>query len=213
MDAPEVSALDVAEAPEAWATAGFAVDDDATCRLGGVRVRLVGPDAGEAVVGWALRHLPDDAPADLDGFATRATSDPPCAPATHSNGVTHIDHLVLLTDDLERTVAAAAAVGLDERRRRDHVGPGGDPVVQAFFVVGELVLEVVGPSPAPPTARPGVRSFGLALVAPDLTASADALGERLSPVRDAVQAGRSIASIRHRDLGLRTPLALMSPRA
>ncbi len=209
---PEVVALDVAEEPATWAAAGFAVDGDATCRLGGVRVRLVGTDAGTGVVGWALRGLAADAPEALDGLPTYGEEVPAATPATHPLGVSRIDHLVLQTDDLERTVAAAGVLGLTERRRRDHVGPGGATVVQVFFVVGELVLEVVGPPEPSADARPGVRSFGLALVAPDLKASVAAAGDHLSPIRPAVQPGRSIASLRHRALGLDTPIALMTPR-
>lgn len=210
---PEVVELDVAEAPEPWAGAGFTVDEDATCRIGGVRVRLVGPGHRAGVVAWSLRHLPDDAAAtDLDGLATRRDDRPAAEPADHPNGVSRIDHIVLLTDALDRTAGAAAALGLTERRRRDHHLPGRDPMVQAFYRVGEVTLEVVGPTQVPADPREGVTSFGLALVADDLTESAAALGDHLSPARPAVQPGRQIATVRHRDLGLRTPLALMTPR-
>lgn len=210
--APEAVVLEVAEEPEAWARAGFAVDADATCRIGGLRIALVGTEAGEAVVGWALRHLPDDAPPDLDGLATRRDERVAAEPADHPNGVTRVDHLVLLTDDLERTVAAAGRLGLEERRRRDHRLPGRDPMVQSFFRVGELVLEVVAPADPPTLPAPGVRSFGLALTVADLDVAGAVLGEHLSPARTAVQQGRRIATVRHRDLGMRTPLALMTPR-
>ncbi len=209
---PEVVELDVAEAPDAWAGAGFTIDDDATCRIGGVRVRLVGPGPRAGVVAWSLRHLPDDAAADLDGLATRRDDRPAAAPADHPNGVCRIDHMVLLTDGLDRTAGAAATIGLIERRRRDHHLPGRDPMVQAFYRVGEVILEVVGPAQVPADPRDGVTSFGLALVADDLAASAAALGDHLSPARPAVQPGRQIATVRHRDLGLRTPLALMTSR-
>lgn len=215
---PEVVSLQVAETPEAWAAAGFAVDADGGCRIGGVTVELVGPEAGEGVVGWSLRHLPDGAAADLDGFATTPAGDESDAsdactgPTDHPNGVTAIDHIVLLTDDLPRTVEAAAAIGLTPRRWRDHAVGDGRPVRQAFIVVRPLVLELVAPAERPRTPRPGVRSFGLALVCPDLAVARAALGDRLGPDKAAVQPGRRIATIRHRDLGLGTPLALMTPR-
>jgi hypothetical protein len=177
-----------------------------------VTVELVGPGAGEGVVGWGLRHLPAGAADTLDGFATTASDRPPAEPADHPCGVTAVDHIVLLTDDLPRTTEAAARVGLTPRRGRDHALGDGTPVRQTFFVVGSLVLELVAPAQPPEEPRPGLRSFGVALVCPDLAVARAALGERLGPARAAVQAGREIATVRHRDLGLRTPIALMTPR-
>ncbi len=210
---PEVVSLRIAETPDAWAAAGFAVDADGRCRIGGVAVELVGQDAGgEGVVGWSLRNLPEGAADAVDGFPTTRSDDPPVDPATHPNGVVVVDHVVLLSDDLGRTIESAAEVGLTPRRWRDHALPDGTPVRQAFFVVGELVLELVAPAERPARPRPGVRSFGIALVCPDLMAARTALGPLLGDDRPAVQPGRRIATIRHRDLGLRTPIALMTPR-
>ncbi|HMJ78615.1 MAG TPA: hypothetical protein VK507_21710 [Iamia sp.] len=210
--APEVVALRIAEAPETWAAAGFAVDTDGRSRLGGVTLELVGTEAGEGVVGWSLRHLPEGAADALDGFPTAASGAPPAEPETHPCGATAVDHIVLLTDDLQRTIEAAARVGLTPRRWRDHVLADGTPVRQTFFVVGSLVLELVAPGQRPDRPRPGLRSFGVALVCPDLDLARAALGPHLGEDRPAVQAGRRIATVRHRDLGLRTPIALMTPR-
>ncbi len=210
--APEVAALQIAEDPDAWAGAGFAVDADGACRLGPVRVELVGPDAGFGVVGWSLRHVPVGSPTSIDGFVTRCSVAPPCPPATHPSTITAIDHVVLLTDDLERTVVAAGGVGLTPRRWREHTVGDGTPVRQVFFVAGSLVLELVGPTTRPATPRSGVRSFGLAVVVDDFEAARESMSGHLGEVRDAVQPGRRIATVRHSALGLRTPIALMSPR-
>lgn len=202
----------MADSPEAWAGAGFAVDADGRCRIGPVRLDLVGPEAGHGVIGWSLRHLPEGGGPAMDGFATRASTAPPAEPATHPCSVTAIDHFVLLTDDLDRTVVAAGSVGLTPRRWRDHALPDGTPVRQLFFVVGSLVLELVAPQQRPESPRPGVRSFGLALVVDDFDVARTAMAGHLGEVRGAVQAGRRIATVRHHELGLTTPLALMSPR-
>ncbi|HXH58701.1 hypothetical protein [Iamia sp.] len=209
---PEAATLTLADDPDAWALAGFTVDPDGTCRLGGVRLVLAGPDAGRGVTAWAIRGLPPEAAPDLDGLPTHATAEGPVDPACHPSSAVAVDHIVLLTDDIDRTVAAAAGVGLAPRRWRDHATPEGTPVRQVFYRVGEVVLEVVAPRDRPARPRPGVRSFGLALVATDISAARSVLGDGLGPERPAVQAGRSIATVRHRALGLRTPVALMSPR-
>jgi hypothetical protein len=208
---PALVGLTVADDAATWSAAGFAVDDDGTSRLGGVRVTCAGPDAGRGVTALALRDLPAGAPHDLDGMPVVATDLSPPPPATHPSTATAIDHVVLLTDDLDRTVAAAEALGLDLRRRRDGDAGSGERVRQAFFRAGEVILEVVAPAEPPAEPRPGVRSFGLAVVATDLDAAGAVLGEALGPPKPAVQAGRLIATVRGRVLGLGTPLALMTP--
>lgn len=210
MRKPAVATLTLAEEPDAWAAAGFKVDADGTCRLGSVRLVLAGPSAGQGLVGWALRGLDDASSRGLDGFPTKATDAGPVEPAVHPNTARSVDHVVLMSDDLERTAAAADDIGLAIARWRDHALPDGTPVRQAFSRVGDVVLELVGPAEPPTSPRPGVRSFGLAVTVADLDTAAELLGAHLSPARPAVQRGRSIATVRHRALGLSTPLALMS---
>lgn len=209
---PEVAILTLAEEPEAWAATGFAVEGDGRCRLGHVTIELVGRGEGRAgLVGWALRGMPEGAPTDLDGFPTRATDQGRAVPAEHPSSAVAVDHIVLLSDHLERTVEAAAAVGLTPRRWRDHVLPDGTEARQAFFRVGQVILEVVSPRTPPPQPRPHVRAYGMAVTALDIDRARAVLGDDLSPTRKAVQPGRFIATVRRGAHGLATPLALMSP--
>ena len=103
----------VGDPPEAWTAAGFTVDDDGTCRIGSVRVRLVGRDGGKRILGWSLRGAPAArlAAGSLDGLPTTASDVAPTAPGVHPNGATYIDHVVLLSPDLGRTTAAIEALG------------------------------------------------------------------------------------------------------
>ncbi|OBB58355.1 glyoxalase [Mycobacterium sp. 852013-51886_SCH5428379] len=197
--------IEVADAPDSWERAGFHVDADAVCRVGGVRIRLRGaPGAG--IVGWSLRGLPRDG--SLDGIPTmRSDADPP-APTVHPNGVTAIDHLVLMSADLSRTVEALAGVGLEPRRERD-ARLGGRPIRQIFFRLGEVILEVVG---APDTAGDGPSTlWGITYVVDDIDAAARYFGDRIAPVKEAVQPGRRITTLRHRAYGMSVPTALISP--
>jgi len=50
-----VDELVVTDPADAWTAAGFSVDPDAVCRVGGVRIRLVGRDTQTGIVGWSLR--------------------------------------------------------------------------------------------------------------------------------------------------------------
>ena len=207
-----IRSISVADPPEAWAEAGFRVDGD-TCRVGTIDVILAGPEAGKGLVGWALRGLRST---ELDGLPTEeaaassegeaATSEP--APP-HPNGVIRIDHVVAFTPDRMRTVAALENAGLDLRRLRDEPTPAGGGF-QAFFRLGEAILEVIEAppgSPVPPDAP--ARLWGLAFLVDSLEQARSVLGDRLGDPRDAVQPGRQIATLR-REAGLSFGCAFMT---
>jgi hypothetical protein len=209
-----IEELTVADAPESWSALGFAVEGD-VCVIGGVPIRLAGTEAGRGLVGWTVEGA--DA-TEFDGLPTRVgcltrqmreKSNPP----THPNGITGLDHVVAITPALERTVAALGAAGLDLRRIREKPTPAGAPR-QAFFRLGATILEVVQ-EPDDVLERKGADRpaffWGLAFVAPDLEATVARLGDRISEVREAVQPGRRIATLR-RSAGLSLPGALMTPR-
>lgn len=200
----------VGDPREAWEAAGFAVDEDGTCRIGTVRVRLVGRDGGKRILGWSLRDAPPARLADgaLDGLPTTASDAPLADAATHTNGATHIDHIVLLSPDLARTTAAFLAIGVEARGERD-TDTYGAPMRQIFFRLGEVILELVGQPDTTGEGEPGF--FGLAITVASLDAAAARLGDNLGTIKDAVQDGRQIATLRHRDLGMSVATALMSP--
>ena len=200
----------VGDPPDAWEAAGFAVDDDGTCRIGTVRVHLVGCDGGQRILGWSLRDAPPArlASGSLDGLPTTGSEVDPAEPAAHPNGATHIDHVVLLSPDLARTTAALEALGLSPRGERDS-DTYGAPMRQVFFRLGEVILELVGQPCTAGEGHPGF--FGLAITVADLDATASLLGDHLGAPKDAVQDGRRIATLRHRELGMSVATALMSP--
>ena len=201
--------LTVADAPEVWRECGFEVAGD-ECIVGNVRILFAPRDGERGIVGWSLGGLGST---ELDGLPT-SRSDRPVSDQVpeHPNGVTGLDHIVAISSDLDRTVAALKAAGLDLRRIREEPTPAGAPR-QAFFRLGSTILEVVqGPPEATERAGGGRPAFfwGLAFVAPDLERTVAFLGDRASDVRDAVQPGRRIATLR-RSAGLSVPIALMTP--
>ncbi|MDY6999473.1 MAG: glyoxalase [Actinomycetota bacterium] len=208
-----VDEIEIADPPDAWTRAGFSVDPGGAgpprCRIGGVRILLVGRDGGTGILGWSLSGLPDPVPHDLDGIPTTRSHPSASTPAEHPNGVTAIDHIVLLSPDLDRTVAALGAVGQQPRRERDGE-LGGRPIRQIFFRFGEVIVEVVG---SPGTAAPGPATlWGITFVVADIDATAAFFGDRTAPVKDAVQPGRRITTLRHHDLGISTRTAMISAR-
>lgn len=205
-----IDELIVADEPQAWTALGFAVVGD-VCVLGDLRVRLAGADAGRGLIGWSLRGVDG---ADLDGLPTVGSERPPPAePASHPNGVVAVDHVVAITPALERTIAALRGAGLDLRRIREEPTPAGAPR-QAFFRLGATILEVVQEPPEAIERSGGADRpaffWGLALVAPELEVTAAGLGEQAGEVRDAIQPGRRIATLR-RAAGLSLPVALITP--
>ena len=128
-------------------------------------------------------------------------------PATHPNGVIAIDHVVLLSSDLHRTVMSLAAVGVDPRRERDGE-LGGRPIRQIFFRFGQVIVEVVG---SPDTLSEGPSTlWGITYVVADIDATASFFGARTAPIKEAVQPGRRITTLRHHELGMSVRSAMIS---
>ncbi|HSV41105.1 MAG TPA: hypothetical protein VLI04_20255 [Nocardioidaceae bacterium] len=199
-----IDELVIADEPSAWQAAGFTVEDG-ICRIGTVRVRLVGSGPVRGIVSWSLREVAPDV--SVDGIPTTSSDRPPSEPAQHPLGVTHIDHVVLSTPDLVRTEAAFDAIGVKARRHRD-TQLAGAPLRQVFFRMGEVIIEVIG---SPDASGEGPASFwGLTHAVVDLDAAAALLGAHAGRVKDAVQPGRRITTLRHRDLGISVPTALIS---
>ncbi len=203
-----IEELEIADPADAWRRAGFNVDSDDVCRVGGVRIRLVGYGRGVGIVGWSLSGLPSHRSiGDLDGIPTTTTEAIAAQPAVHANGVTEIDHIVLLSPHLSRTVEALAAIDVQPRRERD-AELGGRPIRQIFFRLGEVILEVVG-SPRTVDETPSTL-WGITYVVTDLDATASFFGDRSTSVKDAVQPGRRITTLRHEDLGMSVRTAMIS---
>ena len=207
---PDIDEIVVADEPGTWRAAGFDVGEG-HCDIGTVRVVLAGRDAGRGIIGWSMRGLDGDV--DFDGLRPSRSDAPPRTPAPpQPNSVTAIDHLVAFTPDRDRTVAAIEATGLSVRRVRDEPSPGGAGG-QAFFRLGEVILEVIEYAPDSPRATDRdapARLWGLALAVDSMERSAEVLGENLGTPRDAVQPGRRIATLR-RSAGLAIPIAFMTP--
>ena len=125
----------------------------------------------------------------------------------HPNGITEIDHIVLLSPDLGRTVRSLAAVDVEPRRERDGE-LGGRPIRQVFFRFGAVIIEVVGP---PETATEGLSTlWGITYTVADIDATAAFFGENTTRVKDAVQPGRRITTLHHRALGMSVRTAMIS---
>ncbi len=207
---PELIELTIGDSPSAWERAGFTVTDERVT-IGSVSIRLQEPGESGArgVTGWTFAGLAEGSVEAIDGIPT--TSSEPSTPSevgAHPNGVVGIDHVVMMTDDLERTSAALEASGFEARRRRA-IPQSEPPRSQIFWWAGDVIIELVGPDTATGDRPAGV--WGLALTTEDIDATAALLGELMSEPRTAVQKGRRIASLRGKTLDLSVPIAIMTP--
>lgn len=210
---PHIAELHIAAEPEAWERAGFIVAGDAV-QVGSVLIRLDpslerSPSGGVSAWRPAGEFHPDP---DFDGLPLAGEPDPqPMEPGdgVHPNGVSRIDHVVVLTPDLERTIDAFETRGVRCRRIRE-VGPPEQQLRQAFFRFSEVIVEVVAVPEG--KAGPGGNAifWGLTFTVTDLEPAVEQLGENLGTPRDAVQEGRTIATVRS-GAGLGVPVALITP--
>ena len=186
-----------------WRELGLLVDDDGLVPLFGPGIRLVGGER-PGILGWALSDAAEVLEATVDGLPTDVV--PPLAPrfAEHPLGAIGLDHVVVVTNDLERTSDAVTAATGAPRRRVREVGA----MRQGFHRLGPLIVELVEHADLPP----GPAEFwGLVINVEDLEVAVERLGpELVSGSKPAVQPGRSIATLRP-EAGLGLPVALMTP--
>ncbi len=202
--------LIVGDDPDAWRDAGFVVDDAGCAQVSTVRFRFVGSDGPRGIRSWGVAGIDSSS---VDGLAGEFLEPVDVAPTAHPNTTTLLDHVVVATPDIDRTIGAFVASGCEPRRERTG-GTEQHPLRQVFLRAGEVIVEVVGP-PTPP-ARPEHRDrpasfWGLAFTVADLDACVSQLGEHCGAARDAVQPGRRIATLRHESLGISVPTAFMTP--
>jgi hypothetical protein len=210
---PRVEWLTVSGDPAHWRSLGFVVTDDGLLPLHGTSLQIVSPVDPSAepsaqpggVIAWSLSGLAPGTARELDGLPTDSVTRMSPVYADHPIGATGLDHVVVMTSDLERTSAAIAeATGCELKRIREvgsmrqgfhRIGPGG------------LIVELV----ERPDIPDGPAAFwGLVVIVDDLDAACELLGpDRVSSPKDAVQPGRRIATIRS-DAGLGLPVALMT---
>lgn len=189
-----------------WRAAGFTVAGGA-CRIGTTTLQF-DPSAGRGIVGASLGETIDG----LADVALATEGQPGEIFADHANGITAIDHLVVMTPNCDRTTEAFEAAGYEVRRvRRFDVGDRTQR--QTFFWWGppdgdRVIIELVGPD-LPDGEDPAV-FWGLALTSPDLDATVASLGDLCLPAKTAVQKGRRIATIKTRDLDISVPIAVLS---
>lgn len=238
---PQLRTLIVPDDPAAWEAAGFQVNSEpnldepsfdggsngmaiSSVTIGTIQIRFAPQSTGTGINEWVFdsRSIVVSGQS-IDGIRTSTTDERPevVHPSDHPNHATGIDHVVMTSPNLSRTIEALRNAGFEVRRTRDV--PNSDRQ-QVFLWAGDTILELVGPangptanSPTQPDAKSGVEDlkpaelWGLAITTEDLAGAARTLGSALSEPKDAVQTGRKVATVATRDLGISVPMILMTP--
>jgi hypothetical protein len=194
--------LVVGDPPEVWASLGFTMNGD-RCRVGHVDI-VCDPSVGKGIRKWSLVG---EGPDEVDGIPTTWMDDGIEVAPAHPNGVFEIDHVVVSSPDIPRTISNLAKVGVPALRERE-TGTYGAPMVQVFFRLGQPILELIGPKD--PQGDKPARFFGLAFTSQDLELTSKVIGDALHTPKDAVQVGRRIATL-DKSAGSTIGFAIMSP--
>jgi hypothetical protein len=197
-------ALHVGGALTPWQAIGLTFDEF-TCTLADVDVVVSGETPG--LHGWTI-DVGRDEIIEIDGIRTTLVSDTTPRPSMSTIGrqkVIGLDHVVVNTDNIDRTTQAiTAALGLEVRRERQL----GNGAVQRFHKLENTIIEVVS---GPHITQPGASLWGMVASVDDLFELAEELGENTtSPPKKATQPGRYISTVRG-SVSLGVPFALMTP--
>ena len=198
MNEVRLSAVRAPGEAEPWRSLGFMVDRDTVAFANGA-VRLGAPR-------WSFELEPPGREAsEVDGIPI--TTGAGERNVVHPNGAVELDHVVVMTDSIERTSAAIeAALGLEQRRLRETA-----TVRQAFHRFADTtdgtrgcIVEVVE--------RPDIERvdiWGLVVIVDDIDRAVAEAGGLIGAPKAAVQPGRRIATV-SRAAGPPLALALMS---
>jgi hypothetical protein len=165
---------------------------------------MVSLDAPDGLAAWGISGI-DSAITEIDGITTVPVEPMTPVLCDHPNGGTELDHVVVMTNSLDRTCTAITeATGAPLKRIRD-LGS----MRQGFHRIGRggLIVEVVE---RPEITETTASLWGVVINVADLDHAVGMIGEDLiGAAKDAVQPGRRIATVRT-EAGLGTAVALMS---
>ena len=206
---PHLTTLTVGGAPAPWEALGLTARNG-SLSFAGVTVVCAGGDPG--IHSWHLCVEPGSTvrvgETLIDGIATTISAGDAPADGDTSIGsqrVVGVDHVVITTDDLDRTCAAIeSGLGVEVRRERD----AGDGVAQRFFKLDNTIVEVVT---GPHVTSASASLWGFVVSVDDLFELAEELGvDVTSAPKRATQPGRYISTARSA-VGLGVPFAMMTP--
>lgn len=189
----------------AWHTL-FSPTDSSSYLLSDVRL-TVDESLASGLVGWTIQ-CGRDAEVSIDGIPTTLVTDAEHLPRISQIGkqqAVGLDHVVVTTNNIDRTCAAIERELHLEVRRERQLGNGA---VQRFHKLDNTIIEVVA---GPHVTHEGSQLWGMVVSVDDLFELCEELGDNFtSPPKKATQPGRYISTVRG-SVGLGIPFALMTP--
>ena len=184
----------------------FPSSDFLSYLLSDVRL-IVDEGSSPGLTGWTIA-AGRDGHVSIDGISTTLVSSAPEMPKTSPIGnqqAVGLDHVVVNTDNINRTCASIEKeLGLEVRRERQL----GNGAVQRFHKMDNTIIEVVS---GPHVTTSGASLWGMVVSVDDLFELCEEVGENIaSPPKKATQPGRYISTVRG-SVGLGIPFALMTP--
>jgi hypothetical protein len=189
---------------KSWESIGLKFDGF-SCYLADVALEI--HEGAPGLTGWTIAA---DHPGvfDVDGIATTVVAGSDARAASSPCGtekITGLDHVVVNTDNLDRTCNALCHhLGVEVRRERD----AGRGVVQRFIKLSNTIIEVVT---GPHITTPGASLWGMVISVDNMETWAAQCGPDVASVpKQATQPGRLISTVRS-GVGLGVPFAVMTP--
>ena len=201
--------INLGEDPTRWENIGFVIRNEGLGKstlIGNTRLNFINSPASVGIVSISVAGIVGNV--DSLTFQSPQSISPVLERPAHPNRVNRIDHLVISTPNPGKTTASLNKVGIALSGVRKF-GNAPNQTRQSFFWLGDVILELVGPDEGTEGGKPAF--WGLALVSSDIYRTSKYLGELCTPVKDAVQAGRKITTIKTRDQSIGTSVAIMSP--
>jgi hypothetical protein len=198
--------LDVADEPLSWTSAGFRVEEGGIVRLGELSIRLLGrkTNNGHGIVGWSFEGI-DANVASIDGIPVSPSAGFSSHGAPHPNGAVSVDHIVLNSPNVDNSIRCLQDMGISPIRETSSVRKG---VRQVMFRPRTTIIELVG---SKHTADFPPHLWGLTLVTNDVDLTHDYLSKTTNPPWAAVQPGRRMTVVKHKEHDMSVPVAFMSP--
>ncbi|CAM9277433.1 unnamed protein product, partial [Ectocarpus fasciculatus] len=198
--------------PSAWAAAGFEISDDKYASFNGLRLWL-GSDGHPATTAWSFANHTHSAsgPTVCSLPVIPAPIVEAAAQASHPNGSTGIDHIVLKTRHPGWVEEELLAIGVEKRRQMENAKLG---ISYSFFRPGNMTIEVIseiGSENGSTVTIPKAELWGITFVTPDIDFTHHALQHVTKAPKVAMQKGRKITTLDTLALGISTRVAFMSP--
>jgi hypothetical protein len=189
---------------KSWESIGLKFDGF-SCYLGDVALEI--HEGTPGLTGWTIA-AEHPGVFDIDGIATTVVAESHTRDSSSPCGtekITGLDHVVVNTDNLDRTCDALCRhLGVEVRRERD----AGKGVVQRFIKLSNTIIEVVT---GPHITTPGSSLWGMVISVDNMETWAAQCGPDITSVpKQATQPGRLISTVRS-GVGLGVPFAVMTP--